>query len=952
MLVGREAELGLLKGLVEQVREGTGGAVWVGGDPGIGKSALIAAGLAAPGQGCRVCIGTAHEQSPIFPLQVLLEALGGGTSGALAAAGQSDPDPIRAGQAEIAGLLYGGQRADLVTPRDAVGVVAERLAGLVHRLCAVTPVVLVIDDAQWADVASLGVLMTLARALGQLPLLLVVAARSVPSRAEVTALRQALADSGGASIELGPISDRETAEMVRQLIGSAPGPALAEQLTAAAGNPLYLRELIDALVRESRLHLGAELVELQGDPAELPGTLSAVIGRRLGFLAEPVMSALQVAAVLGPVFSVTDLTHLTGQRARELIGVVSEAVKAGVLTDSVQGMLAFRHGLVHQTLYQTMPASLRAALHREAAENLDKAGAPAERVAGQLLAAPLETDAWVIGWVAGAASMLSQRAPQVAADLLERARDGLGWQDPRRERLDADLATARLMLGDNEQVVRLAQPVLESTRDPALAGRAAWVLGYALPRLGRLDQAIDVTGTALERDGIPPAWLARLRARRATSLFAVGRYDAARAEAERAEAEGIHAGDGLALGYALYTLARLDMASHGTVTAAAKDTLERALDALGDEPQATDVVLQLLVTLGGLLGILGQQPAEADRIYARAAALVERGTPSRQAHVRAFSATHAFHRGWWDDALAELDPAQLTHDGTNLPRYVCGVGALVAVHRDDRVAADAYLRDAEDLQPTGGEVRLEVEHLLVAWALAAERDGNPAAALTRLLAIFDPDATLKFPRLGLISIHWLPDVVRLALAVDEPAIAAAAAQACARVADSQAAPPWTAAARHSYGLVSHDPAAILAAAGLFQSIGYPLFTAQAFENAAVLCAEQRDAGAARTAYQRAIGIYHDLGADWDIMRADTRLRRHNIRRGGPAARRRPTEGWDALTPTEQRIARLIAQGLSNPDIASQLFVSRNTVQTHVSHILTKLNARSRTQIARAFPQGL
>jgi DNA-binding CsgD family transcriptional regulator len=951
MFVGREAELGLLGRVVGQVREGTGGAVWVGGDPGIGKSALIGAGLAAVrGQGWRVCAATAHEQSPVFPLQVLAEALGADANGALAAAGESDPDPIRAGRAEIVGLLSAGQHAELVTPRDTIAVAAERLVVLVHRLCAVSAVVLVVDNAQWADVASLGVLVTLTRGLGQLPLLVVVAARSVPPRTEVTALRQALADAGGIGIELGPVSDGEIAEMVRQLIGSTPGPALAGQLAAAAGNPLYLRALIDALVRESRLRLGGELVELRGDSSDLPGTLPAAIGRRLGFLAEPVMSALRAAAVLGPVFSVTDLTLLTGQRASDLITVVGEAVTAGVVTDAAGGMLAFRHGLVHQTLYEAMPASMRAALHREAAGHLAAAGAPAERVAGHLVAAPLQTDAWVIDWVAGAASVLTQRAPKVAAGLLERARDGLGWQDSRRERLDTDLAMTRLMLGDNEHVVRLARPVLESTPDPALAGRAAWILGYALPRLGRPQEAIDVTGQALTRDRLPPIWSARLRASRATSLFAVGDYHGAKADAQRAETEGTHAGDRLAVGSALYTLARLDIVDRRTV-AAGKDLMERALAVLGDEPAATDLVLQLTVNLGLILHALGQ-PAAADRMFAQITGMVDRGTPPRQAYARAFRALHAFSRGRWDDALAEVDAAaQLTANVTHR-RFLDGIAAQVTFHRDDRASADAYLRGVADIQLTGGENRAEAQYLLVPWALAAERDANPAEALTRLLAVFDPDTTLELPRASVISTQWLPDLVRLALAVGKPAVAAAAVKVSAREADAQGAPPWTAAARHCQGLVDRDPDAVRSAAQELQSAGYPFFSAQALENAAVLHAEKGDPAAARAAWRQAIGIYRDLGAAWDIRRADTRLRRHNIRRSGPAPRRRPAQGWDALTPTEQKIARLVADGLSNPDIASQLFLSRNTVQTHVSHILTKLNAHSRTQIARSLRRRL
>jgi DNA-binding CsgD family transcriptional regulator len=592
-----------------------------------------------------------------------------------------------------------------------------------------------------------------------------------------------------------------------------------------------------------------------------------------------------------------------------------------------------------------MPASLRAALHRQAAKVLAGAGAGAERVAAQLLAALSEFDAWMVDWVADAAPTLSRRAPKVAADLLERARGGLDWQDPRRERLDADLAMARLMLGDNEQVVALAQSVLDYTRDPAMAGRAAWILAYALPRLGRHEQAIEVAGWALGRDGLPPVWSARLRARRATSLFAAGRYDEARAEAERAEAEGTRAGDRLAAGYALYTLARLDIMAHGDLTAE-RDAFERALAVLGDEPQATDLVLQLLVNLGLILQGLGL-PAEADRVHGRVAELVERGTPPRQAHVRSFSATFAFHCGRWDDALAEVDAATQLPVGTTYWQDLGGVAAQIAVHRDDRAAADRYLRGAADINLTDGEIRLEVEYLLVAWALAAERDGRPAEALTRLLAIFDPGQTHEFPRLNVASIQWLPDVVRIALTTGKPTAAAAAAKTCARQSSMLTSPPLSTAAQHCHGLVDADPTAVRTAAGLYQSYGYPLFAAQALENAAVLHAEKGDAEAARTAHRQAIGIYSDLGADWDIRRADARLRQHGIRRGTWGTRRRPATGWEALTPTEQKIARLIADGQSNPDIASQMLLSRNTVQTHVSHILTKLSAKSRVEIAHA-----
>jgi DNA-binding CsgD family transcriptional regulator len=93
-------------------------------------------------------------------------------------------------------------------------------------------------------------------------------------------------------------------------------------------------------------------------------------------------------------------------------------------------------------------------------------------------------------------------------------------------------------------------------------------------------------------------------------------------------------------------------------------------------------------------------------------------------------------------------------------------------------------------------------------------------------------------------------------------------------------------------------------------------------------------------------IYTGLGAHWDVRRAETRLRRLGIRRGQRGSRQRPSTGWAALTPTELTVARLVASGLSNPDIAARLFLSRRTVQSHVSHILRKLGAHTRVDITR------
>jgi DNA-binding CsgD family transcriptional regulator len=96
----------------------------------------------------------------------------------------------------------------------------------------------------------------------------------------------------------------------------------------------------------------------------------------------------------------------------------------------------------------------------------------------------------------------------------------------------------------------------------------------------------------------------------------------------------------------------------------------------------------------------------------------------------------------------------------------------------------------------------------------------------------------------------------------------------------------------------------------------------------------------------ALGVYAGLGAAWDVEQAGARLRPYGVRPARTAYRARPATGWEALTPTEAKVAYLVADGRSNPDVAAALFLSRNTVQTHVSHILAKLGARSRAEIIR------
>jgi DNA-binding CsgD family transcriptional regulator len=929
-LVGRDREVALLTGLVAEVAAGRGRSVWIEGEPGIGKSTLLAAGLAqARPLGCEVFWESADQARQRFPLWVLLDCL---------RVGSRSTDAVRA---EIAGLLRGEGSTGL-TPADTTAVVAERLLGLVDRLCAASPVLLVVDDLHWADEASLEIWGRLHRAVHQLPLLLVAASRPVTARPELAALRDRLTGPDTVLTMLRPLTAGQAVDVVGHLVDAAPGPRLRRLAGEAGGNPLYLRELVDALLREEGVRVASGVAELVGPKVRRPASLTAAIARRLRFLSEPASATVQVAALLGSEFPVEHLRVATGRGGAELTEVVTEAVAAGVLAEAGSGdRLVFRHGLIQQALYEEIAPPVRAGLHRHVAQVLAEAGAPVERVAEQLLAAPKATDTWVVDWVTEVAPMLIYRAPRIAVDLLERVRETATADDPRLESLNTSQVIALFQLSRDEEAERLARSVLAGTRDPETAGRMAWTLGYILLRAIRSEEALAFTREALP--GLTALWTARVRALQALILTQLGtdRVAEAEATARQAEAEGGLAGDPFAVGYALHSRS-LVTSRHHRDPAATLTVIDKGLAVLGDQAETTDLRLLLLGNRITALDNLGRL-ADGDRAIGEAVTLAERiGMPQRQAMNRMIATEHYFLGGRWDDALAELDAvSELLPSGPLWLLLRHGNAALIAAHRDERAVAEAHLREVAHLELEGTALRSYGLSLLGAQALFAERDGDPARALALLLTGLAPDEMVSED-----ALLWQSEVIRLALMTGEVATARTATDACVREYELTPTPIRQAAVEHCRALTAADPDLLRTAADRYESIGLPLFRAQALESAAVLSARDGDTGAAHAAYLEAVDGYSQLGAAWDIMRADSRLRPLGVRRGTRGPRRRPATGWRALTSIEVRVAELVAAGRSNPDIAGELLLSRRTVQGHVSHILAKLGAQSRVDIAR------
>src|SRR5262249_18898928 len=200
------------------------------------------------------------------------------------------------------------------------------------------------------------------------------------------------------------VTEAVVPELVAPLAGGEPGDDLLRLAGGAAGNPLYLTELVAALTRSSGVTItGAGAAELTSGSA--PGSLSAAIADRLGFVPGPVREVLRAAALLGGDFAVPDVAIVLGRGVAELIPAIDEACAGGVLAESGSG-LGFRHPLIRAALYDEIPVPVRAAWHRDAGRALAEAGAPVDRVARQLLRAvdgPGGTtepmDEWILSWL-------------------------------------------------------------------------------------------------------------------------------------------------------------------------------------------------------------------------------------------------------------------------------------------------------------------------------------------------------------------------------------------------------------------------------------------------------------------------------------------------------------------------------------------------------------------------
>jgi DNA-binding CsgD family transcriptional regulator len=925
VLLQRDAELTALSRQLGQVCGGAGRVILVEGPAGIGKSSLLAElADSARSSGMRTLRAWASplEQDAGWGIarQLFAPVRGGG-----------EWDGLTVGAAALARRALDAHGDEPVRGGDAMHAATHGLTWLACGLAEHGPMLMIIDDIHWADAPSLRWLVGLTRQLGEVPLGIVCAVRSGEPPAEPDLVAELLAVAPETPVRPRPLGPSAVAALVTQRWPEAGAGFPPACHAATAGNPFLLGALL--------AHLAADGIEPTDEVAARlatfgPEQVARSVDRQLTRLPPGTADLARAFAVLGrdaPLRHAGDLADLPAAVATRL----ADGLRAAGLLDGEGDRHRLVHPLVASALYAGLAPGERALWHARAARLLDREQADPELVALHLLHTQPARDGGTVATLRTAAQRASRRgAPQSAAVFLRRAL----VEPPPDRAVRADVAS-ELGLALAAHVAPEAPTLLAGAVDlaatPGQRARIALSAARALGLAGYFADAIEICNHALiSPEGVEGAVRSRIEAELACNAWIdartisaardliVARYPSTEApqlwcvlEAFRGVADAAPVAEPLALLHSAFASGVLADEADSMISTPAKLML-----ILCGEPELAVDHCTELVELASPRGWL---IALAHASLLRSLALVQLGrirdaaADGRLAFEFKLSNSPAPALLWslfpylealvefdeLDEAEAALRAAQMLGDP---PAAAMGTPLLLerrarlrlAQHRPEQAHAD--LSAAAD-----GWRRLGVSHpVLAAWRVPESE------ALVAL------DEMAEAHRVA-------EEHLALAERVGMPGPQAAGLRALAR----------TVGAKESVDLLERGEALL---AGTPERLEYARVLVDL--GAALRRANRREA--AREALHRALALTERAG-----MRLLARRARQELAATGARPRRAAVTGIDSLTSAEHRVAALAAQGLSNREIAQQLYVTRRTVETHLTHVFGKLGVSTRADLA-------
>lgn len=906
MLYGRDAERAEIGGLLEAARASRSGALVLRGEPGIGKSALLT-DARDRAEDMHVFSARGVESESELPFAALDQLI-------RPALPHLDklPDPQAAALRRALGLREG--------VADERFLIFAACLSLLAEAAERRPVLCLVDDAHWLDKVSADALVFVARRLEAEGIVMLFAAREGEIRLfEAEDLPSRLIE---------PLDPEASSTLLARVAAAAAPPVRARLIEQTQGNALALVELPSALSEG----------QLAGDeplPEALPLTqrLGSVFLERVRRLPDESQRALLVASA----DDLRDARLVT--RAGERLGLgrraLDSAEEAGLVT--VHGSrLEFRHPLVRSAVYEAATSNDRRAAHRALAEALLEEDVHADRRAWHLAASVVEPDEDAVRALDQAADRAEERAGYAAAAKAFARAAELSPDGRSRGRRLARAARAASIAGVDDYAVALASEAEPLIDDALLRAELELAIGVAEFRCGHpLDGFAKLIRAARDLAGVDPPKALELLSW-ATSAASVGGDPAALAEVSTVAAELISAGGDDELTSVARALAALAEARGGD-TGSDGARLEEAFAWASTSEDAQHVYAVSVAAL-----FLGENQRFAALINRATSLARARGELGILAEALSMSAVqHHLAQRFDEAALVAGDSLRFARElrASNIAARPLGILAFAAAIRGDD--DEASLRAGEMLELAAAH-GLPARATFAAYSLAMLDLGHGrwAEALERLRVVADrrPDVGDAF--LARLS---LPDTIEAAVRAGRPEEAQAALSRFEEWApDSNY--PWVRARLSSCrALMTDGPEATehFEEALRLGADGAPFDLARMQLLSGEHLRRERRRTEARVQLRAALEAFERLRAEPWAERA-----RAELRASGETARRRDPSTVDQLTPQELQIARFVAQGLSNKEVAAQVFLSPRTVEHHLRHVFAKLGIKSRTQLAR------